>query len=271
MMCLTETETRRNLRMATEEEKNNTRHAGRAGVRKIICITVAVIVALGVLYVGMTSVLCGMIEEVQWCEPIPRISLATIEEAIVSAGHWAVAVSIGLMILHSLVPFPAEFITIVNGMVWGPFWGLVITWTGAMTGAYLAFGLSRTFGQPFVARMVKNRHMGSFHQWLAEHEAGAVFISRFIPVISFNLINYAAGLTRMSWWTFTWATGLGILPITILMVVMGSRIQTLTWQGWALFLFIGLALWGMGHLMHRRFIGKAVINNSSPKQTKRSP
>ena len=33
--------------------------------------------------------------------------------------------------------------------------------------------------------------------------------SRFLPVISFNLINYAAGLTAISWWTFSWATGIG--------------------------------------------------------------
>ena len=46
-------------------------------------------------------------------------------------------------------------------------------------------------------------------------------------MISFNLINYAAGLTRISWWTFTWATGLGILPLTTLMVVMGDRL----WSG----------------------------------------
>ncbi len=30
-----------------------------------------------------------------------------------------------------------------------------------------------------------------------------VLMARFIPVIAFNLVNYAAGLTRISWWTFT--------------------------------------------------------------------
>ncbi len=51
-------------------------------------------------------------------------------------------------------------------------------------------------------------------------------------MISFNLINYAAGLTAISWWTFTWATGFGILPLTFLMVLMGAGIwsgETNTW------------------------------------------
>jgi len=157
------------------------------------------------------------------------------------------------MMLHSLVPFPAEFITMANGMIWGPFWGLVITWVGAMMGAYLAFGLARTLGQPFVQKILRNKYAEGFQQWLERHGGGAVFIARFIPVLSFNVINYAAGLTRISWWTFTWATALGILPLATLMVVMGSRIRTLTWQGWAYFLLLGLVLWGVGHLLHRRF------------------
>jgi len=31
--------------------------------------------------------------------------------------------------------------------------------------------------------------------------------------------SYAAALTEISWWTFIWATGLGILPLTILLNV----------------------------------------------------
>jgi uncharacterized membrane protein YdjX (TVP38/TMEM64 family) len=48
-------------------------------------------------------------------------------------------------------------------------------------------------------------------------------------VIAFNLINYAAGLTRVSWVTFLWTTGVGILPLTALMVWMGTRMVDLTW------------------------------------------
>ena len=58
-----------------------------------------------------------------------------IEAEIRSWGNWAVVASIALMVAHSLVPFPAEFVTFANGMLFGPVWGVVITWTGAMLGA----------------------------------------------------------------------------------------------------------------------------------------
>ncbi len=47
-------------------------------------------------------------------------SVAAAEELILSWGPWGVAASIGLMILHSFLPFPAEVIALANGMVYGP-------------------------------------------------------------------------------------------------------------------------------------------------------
>ena len=161
--------------------------------------------------------------------PLPgfELSVSAVEELIASWGMWAVACSIMLMVLHSFVPFPAELVAIANGALYGPIWGTVITWTGAMLGAYLAFGLARWLGRLFVRQVVAPRHQDAIDRWALRQGGGALFLSRFVPVISFNLINYAAGLTAISWWTFTWATGLGTLPLTFLMVLMGDRL----WSG----------------------------------------
>jgi uncharacterized membrane protein YdjX (TVP38/TMEM64 family) len=70
-----------------------------------------------------------------------------------------------------------------------------------------------------------------------------VLVARFIPVIAFNLINYAAGLTRLTWWQFTWTTAVGILPLTTLMVIMGDNIESLGWASWLLLLAGGIFLW----------------------------
>lgn len=135
--------------------------------------------------------------------------------------------SIGLMVLHSFVPFPAEVLAIANAMVYRPLWGGVITWIGAMLGGYLAFGIARTFGRPLVQRIVPAKHWSSLDSWSYRQGGVALLLSRLMPVIAFNLINYAAGLTKVSWWTFTWATGLGILPLTVLLSVAGGRVTDL--------------------------------------------
>jgi uncharacterized membrane protein YdjX (TVP38/TMEM64 family) len=161
--------------------------------------------------------------------PLPgfELSVEAVEAEIRAYGMWGVAVAILLMALHSFVPFPAELVAMANGMLFGPVFGTLITWTGAMLGAWLAFGLARWLGRPFVDALVSARHRAAIDRWAERQGGGVLLFSRLVPVISFNLINYAAGLTAISWWTFTWATGLGILPLTCLMVVTGDRL----WSG----------------------------------------
>ncbi len=173
----------------------------------------------------------------------PGLSVRDIEDTIMSWGPWGVALAIGLMVVHSFVPFPSEFLAIANGMLYGPLWGTVITWTGAMLGAYAAFGLARWLGRPFVELMIARRNWQLIDEWSARKGGYVLLVSRLIPVIAFNLINYVAGLTRISWWTFTWATGIGILPVTILMVVMGDNVDSLAWQWWVMLAGAALLLW----------------------------
>jgi uncharacterized membrane protein YdjX (TVP38/TMEM64 family) len=210
-------------------------------LRKVFFIAVVAVLALAAVYVVFTMLLCGLLVEAEWCALWPRFTISEIEDYIRASGPWGVAVSIGLMVVHSFIPFPGEFIAIANGMVYGVLWGTVITWVGA---------------RAFVHRMLKGRKAIVMEDWAERYGGGAVFISRFIPVISFNLINYAAGLTKVSWWTFAWATGLGILPITTLMVVLGSRMATMPWTMWLLFIGMGVAVWGLGHLLYVRRYGK---------------
>jgi len=156
------------------------------------------------------------------------------EALIRSWGAWGVLGSIGLMVAHSFLPFPAEIVALANGMVYGPFWGALITWTGAMLGAVTAFGLARLLGRPFLRRVVSRDFQRQITVWSHTRGGRALLVSRLIPVIAFNLINYAAALTEISWWTFLWATGLGILPLTIILAVLGENVLDMPLWAWLL-------------------------------------
>jgi len=176
-----------------------------------------------------------------------ELSAAGMERFIESWGPWAAIASILLMILHSFVPIPAELLAVANGMLFGPLRGLAITWIGAMLGAYLAFGLARVLGRPFVLKMLPPRHRDRLDEWVGKQGSGVLLISRLVPIVSFNAINYAAGLTNISWWTFSWTTGLGILPLTTFMVVIGDRVLTWPRTVWAVLasaaILISLLVW----------------------------
>jgi uncharacterized membrane protein YdjX (TVP38/TMEM64 family) len=164
-----------------------------------------------------------------------------IEAEIRSWGAWAAAGSILLMIAHSLIPFPAELVTFANGMLFGPVWGLVVTWVGAMLGASLAFALARWLGRPFVDALMKDEHRAAVDRWTKRQGVGVLLASRLMPLISFNVINYAAGLAPISWWTFLWTTGLGILPITTLLVLTGDQVWNGRGQAWIYLIAVAIA------------------------------
>ncbi len=187
-----------------------------------------------------------------WLWPYIRVLDAENAVALIRTwGAWGVLGSIGLMVAHSFLPFPSEIIAIANGMVFGPLWGSVITWIGAMLGASAAFSLARLFGRPFVQRMLSARQRRHLAFWSRERGGMTLLIGRLIPVIAFNLINYAAALTEISWWTFLWATGIGILPLTILLNVLGDRMLTMPLWAWLLIGVIAVLSWLILHFRWR--------------------
>ena len=200
------------------------------------------------------------------CYPlIDDINLRDLEEVIQASGAWAAFASIGLMILHSFVPFPAELLAIANGMLFGSFLGIFVTWVGAMLGASIAFALARWLGRPFVQKVADQGKLQKADEWLEKSGWQVLLIARLLPFIAFNLINYAAGLSRIGWWTFLWTTSIGILPLTILMVLMGDHVDLMI-DYWHFLLvaaiFIGLVLGTRWY--YRRRLATAIVVRQPP-------
>jgi uncharacterized membrane protein YdjX (TVP38/TMEM64 family) len=172
---------------------------------------------------------------------LAALAPADAERFLRSWGPWSALGSVALMVLHSFLPLPAEIISIANGMMFGPWLGVTLTWVGAMLGALLSFALSRSLGRPFVRLLVTETRWRQIDALPVS--PGALLLARLVPVISFNLVNYAAGLLGVGWWTFLWTTALGILPLTIVTVLLGGRLLVAPLWGWALLALALLALW----------------------------
>ncbi len=175
-------------------------------------------------------------------------SVQSLDAYIRSLGVWGHLGLVGAMVLHSFIPFPAEFVAMAAGMAFGAVWGTVLTWTGAMIGGLLAFVIARKLGRPFVADILIHRQLAKIDTRSAVTTIPAMIGVRLIPVIAFNLVNYAAGLTDVSWWRFTWTTAIGILPLTILMAVIGDQMREPTILDWVMLVVAGLALIAMVQL-----------------------
>jgi uncharacterized membrane protein YdjX (TVP38/TMEM64 family) len=133
---------------------------------------------------------------------------------------------IGLMAANIVAsPLPGGPILIAAGAAFGPAWAAVYGLIGIELGSLIAFLLARVLGADIVRRWLGERATrrleGSEMTLMA-----IVFVSRLIPIISFDVVSYAMGLTPLRLWRFALANLAGIIPMTLLLVLVGDGIVT---------------------------------------------
>ncbi|KNG95394.1 TVP38/TMEM64 family protein [Pseudaestuariivita atlantica] len=164
-----------------------------------------------------------------------------------AAGVFGPVLIVALMALAIVAtPIPSAPIALVAGAAYGDLLGTILTVTGAEIGALAAFLIARGLGRPYV-----ERHLG---QRLGQGLLGSqnmltflVFGSRLLPFLSFDMISYAAGLSKLHLWRFAVATLAGIIPASFILAHMGNAAMTgdaraATWTALALGGFTALSL-----------------------------
>ncbi|MGI8936178.1 MAG: VTT domain-containing protein [Phormidesmis sp.] len=78
---------------------------------------------------------------------------------------------------------------------------------------------------------------------------GLIFVTRLLPVLSFDLISYGAGLTGLSLPIYASSTLLGMIPSTLLLTYLGEAFTLGAWPAVTLsLLFVALLVllpWGI--------------------------
>lgn len=145
---------------------------------------------------------------------------------ILSFGLWAPLISAFLMVAQSVVLFlPAFPIFVVNALVFGPLYGLLLSWGSAVMGSMVCFSIAKVLGRPVVERMVKKEHMGRADRALKNYEKYVILLFGFVPVVSFDLISYAAGLTLLAYWEFLLLVCIAQVPSALFYTLLVHRID----------------------------------------------
>ncbi|MBA3701256.1 MAG: TVP38/TMEM64 family protein [Actinomycetota bacterium] len=153
-----------------------------------------------------------------------RGDVTGLRDYILSFGVWAPIVSALLMVLQALLaPLPAFVLTFANGLAFGTFWGGMLSLVSASLAAAVSFWIARSLGRGPVEALVGREHLGAADRWFLRWGAYAILVARLVPVVSFDIISYAAGLTRMGFWRFILATAVGMTPATFIYAYLGGK------------------------------------------------
>ena len=189
---------------------------------------------------------------------VAGISLLPLKQYLVNVLEWTQSLGawgpifVALFYIVACVFFlPGSVLTLGAGFLFGVPVGLVTAWTGATVGACAAFIVGRTLARDWVASKVSgNPKFTAVDEAVGRQGFKIVLLLRLSPVFPFNFLNYALGLTKVSFGKYALASFIGMLPGGLMYVYFGSVARSLadvaagkvqgSWAG-QVFFWLGLA------------------------------
>lgn len=144
-------------------------------------------------------------------------------DEIIILGPLGVIIFILLYVVACILFLPGLILTLSGGAIFGVVKGSVIVCAGATLGATSAFLVGRYAARGWVEKKIQgNEKFKMIDEAVAKAGWKIVALTRLCPIFPFNLINYAYGATKVSLRDYFFASWLGMIPLTILYVYIGS-------------------------------------------------
>lgn len=192
-------------------------------------------------------------------------------EFLASALSWTAAAGplgqagfVGLYVLATVAFLPGSILTLGAGAAFGLWKGFALVSIGSTVGAGAAFLVGRYLLRDWVSRKLEKVPAFAAVAGAVGHEGWkVVLLTRLSPVLPFNLLNYAYGLTTVGFGEYVLASWLGMIPGTFLYVYLGAAAGEAARNGsrertpaeWALYAgglaATGVAAWLVGRTAKR--------------------
>ena len=145
-----------------------------------------------------------------------------------SAGMWAPILFILVYALGICLFVPGILLTALGAAVFGPYWGFLYVWIGAMIGASAAFLIGRTLGREFAASLIGDR-LKKYDDAIERNGFATVLYLRLI-YFPFTVMDFGMGITKVRFWDYFAGTGLGILVGTFIFTFFIGTLKEV-WAG----------------------------------------
>jgi uncharacterized membrane protein YdjX (TVP38/TMEM64 family) len=113
--------------------------------------------------------------------------------------------------LATVLFIPGSMLTLAGGALFGPVAGTFYSLTGATLGATLAFLAARYLARGWATRRLRGG-LAEFVRGVDDEGWRFVAFVRLVPLLPFNLLNYALGLTGIRLWQYVATSYVAMLP-----------------------------------------------------------
>lgn len=159
---------------------------------------------------------------------------AVLQMQIEALGWLGIILSLLIISLQMLFPVvPFALLAGINAILFGWLAGFLLSLVGSLLGTSIGFWLARILGQEWAEPRLQK-----FGKWSPKSERGSFFlivVARLTPFLPGAVVNYTAGLSKMKFSTFFFASLVGKIPM-------------IAWESW-----LGHGFWQLAY-NPRRFI-----------------
>lgn len=158
---------------------------------------------------------------------LDSLTPSIISEFVMSFGIVAPIVFILLYALGTVLAFPGSIMTITGGAAFGALNGTIFNVLGATIGSTLAFLIARYMGRDFVSKFEKSdsKIVKKIDDQIKNNGFQVIFLLRLIPIVPFNALNYASGLSKLKLKDYLLGTLLGIIPGSFAYTYFGANLM----------------------------------------------
>ncbi|MFO7715569.1 TVP38/TMEM64 family protein [Desulfosarcina sp.] len=167
---------------------------------------------LKALFLGLFIV--GAIVLIRFTPVKDHVTAEALAGILTGAGFWAPLLYIVVYAAGVCLFVPGTLLTGLGAAIFGPYWGFLWVWIGAMIGSAGAFIIGRTLGREFAASLIGDR-LKKYDEAIERNGFATVLYLRLV-YFPFTPMNFGMGLTRVRFVDYMTGTGLGIIVGTFI-------------------------------------------------------
>ncbi|MCP4609101.1 MAG: TVP38/TMEM64 family protein [Planctomycetes bacterium] len=198
----------------TENKPEQLLPASQQHRKKITTIIILVIIILAVIAgTRFLTTKDWLIKSLEWTQEL---------------GIWGPVFVVAFYIVACVLFIPGSILTLGAGFLFKVFIGSITVSIGSTLGACAAFLVGRTVARKWIAgKVVKYEKFAAIEEAVAQQGFKIVLLTRLSPIFPFFLLNYAFGLTKISFWKYALGSWIGMMPGTIMYVYFGAGLRSL--------------------------------------------
>lgn len=171
-------------------------------------------------------------------------------------GIFAPAAAFVLFFVQAIFPvFPYFILAGAAGLVFGFWEGFLLSWSGALSGACLAFLVIRLTEWDWLRQRLRTVFKRDIAEVTPFMGFWGIVLARIFPVVPTPLINFVSGISSIPFRVFLVASALGKIPTALLYTGLGNHMLVTEDINGTLLLLGGVIMAGYAgmRLVRRRF------------------